>query len=146
MNTLRLESGFRHWGHDISDEDTPLEAGLGFAVAWDKPGGFLGRRVLEAQRAESVRVKRLVQLRITDSSQIVYHDEPIRREGVVVGRVTSGMYGHTFGACLAMGYLYNQEGVTKEWIESGSFDIEVASVQVPADAQIRPFYQAQTRS
>ncbi|MCY3539758.1 MAG: FAD-dependent oxidoreductase [bacterium] len=146
MNTLRLESGFRHWGHDISDEDTPLEAGLGFAVAWDKPGGFLGRRVLEAQRAESVRVKRLVQLRITDSSQIVYHDEPIRRDGVVVGRVTSGMYGHTFGACLAMGYLYNQEGVTQEWIESGSFDIEVAGVQVPADAQIRPFYQAQTRS
>ena len=146
MNTLRLESGYRHWGHDITDEDTPLEAGLGFAVAWDKAGGFQGREALLEQRRGPVLTKRLVQLRLEDPDPILYHDEPIRRDGELVGRVTSGMYGHTFGACLAMGYLHHETGVTKEWIESGTFDIEVAGVPVPATAQLRPFYRARTRT
>ena len=146
MNTLRLEAGYRHWGHDITDEDTPIEAGLGFTIAWDKQGGFLGRQALLAQRATPVRTKRLVQFKLEDPDRIVYHDEPIRRNGVLVGRTTSGMYGHTFGACLAMGYVLNEEGVTPGWIESGTFDIEVAGVRVPATAQLRPFYTAKTRS
>ena len=146
MNTLRLEAGYRHWGHDITDEDTPLEAGLGFAVAWDKEGGFLGRQALLAQRAAAPLPKRLVQFKLEDPEGIVYHDEPIHRNGILVGRTTSGMYGHTFGACLAMGYLNNEAGVTREWIESGSFDIEVAGVPIPATAQLRPYYSARTRT
>ena len=146
MNTLRLEAGYRHWGHDITDEDTPLEAGLGFAVAWDKEGGFLGRQALLAQRAAAPLPKRLVQFKLEDPEGIVYHDEPIRRDGVLVGRTTSGMYGHTFGACLAMGYVDNEAGVTREWIESGTFDIELAGVPIPATAQLRPFYKARTRT
>ena len=146
MNTLRLEAGYRHWGHDITDEDTPLEAGLGFAVAWDKEGGFLGRQALLAQRAATPLPKRLVQFKLEDPEAIAYHNEPIHRNGILVGRTTSGMYGHTFGACLAMGYVNNEAGVTKEWIESGSFDIEIAGVPIPATAQLRPFYPARTRT
>ncbi len=146
MNSLRLEAGYRHWGHDITDEDTPLEAGLGFAVAWEKAGDFTGREALLAQRATAVRTKRLVQFRLQDPEAILYHDEPILRDGALVGRTTSGMYGHTFGACLAMGYLLNDEGVTPEWIGSGSFTIEVAGVPVSAAAQLRPFYAARTRT
>ena len=146
MNTLRLESGYRHWGHDITDEDTPLEAGLGFAVAWDKEGGFLGRQALLSQRAATPLPKRLVQFKLEDPDGIVYHDEPIRRDGVLVGRTTSGMYGHTFGACLAMGYVLRDEGVTGEWIDTGSWDIELAGVRIPAQAQLRPFYTAKTRT
>ena len=146
MNTLRLEAGYRHWGHDITDEDTPLEAGLGFAVAWDKAGGFRGRETLLEQRRAPVLTKRLVQFRLLDPDPILYHDEPIRRDGELVGRVTSGMYGHTFGACLAMGYVNREAGVTSEWIESGSFDIEVAGVPVAATARLRPFYTAKTRT
>ncbi len=73
-------------------------------------------------------------------------DEPIRRNGILVGPTTSGMCGHTFGACLAMGYLFHEEGVTREWIDSGTFDIEVAGVRVPTTAQLRPFYAAKIRS
>ena len=79
MNSLRLEAGYRHWGHDISDEDTPLEAGLGFAVAWQKPGGFTGRDALLAQK-DQPRAKRLIQLRIEDPDLISYHDDPIFRD------------------------------------------------------------------
>ncbi len=146
MNTLRLEAGYRHWGHDITDEDTPIEAGLGFTIAWNKEGGFLGRRALLDQRAAGVLPKRLVQFKLEDPESIAYHDEPIRRNGVLVGRTTSGMYGHTFGACLAMGYVLNEEGVTREWIETGSWDIELAGVRIPAEAQLRPFYPAKTRT
>ena len=63
-----------------------------------------------------------------------------------MGRTTSGMYGHTFGACLAMGYIFNEEGVTRQWIESATFDIEVAGDPIPATAQLRPFYAARTRN
>ena len=146
MNTLRLEAGYRHWGHDITDEDTPIEAGLGFTIAWNKEGGFLGRQALLAQRQAPVLTKRLIQLKLDDPEKIVYHDEPIRRNGVLVGRTSSGMYGHTFGACLAMGYVTEEEGVTRQWIESGTFDIEVAGVRVPATAQLRPFYTAKIRT
>ena len=83
---------------------------------------------------------------LEDPDPIVYHDEPIRRDGVLVGRTTSGMYGHTFGACLAMGYLLHEEGVTPAWIESGTFDIEVAGVPAAATARLRPFYRARTRT
>ncbi len=146
MNSLRLESGYRHWGHDITDEDTPIEAGLGFTVAWDKVGGFIGRDALAAQRAESPLPKRLVQFKLEDPERILYHDEPILRNGVLVGRTTSGMYGHTFGACLAMGYLNHEQGVTPGWIEQGTFEIEVAGDLIPATAQLRPFYTARIRT
>ena len=146
MNTLRLEAGYRHWGHDITDEDTPIEAGLGFTIAWDKEGGFLGRPALLAQRSAPVLPKRLVQFKLEDPDRIVYHDEPIHRNGILVGRTTSGMYGHTFGTCLAMGYAFRDEGVTREWIETGTFDIEVAGDPTPATARLHPFYTAKTRT
>ena len=142
LNSLRLEAGYKHWGHDITDEDTPIEAALSFTIAWDKEGGFLGKEALEYQKAESARTKRLVQFKLDDPEQILVHEEPIYRDGVIVGRTSSGMYSHTFGACLGMGYLSNEEGVTREWLESGTFEIEIANVKVPATASLRPFYKA----
>lgn len=143
LNTLRLESGYRHWGHDITDEDTPLEAGLGFAVAWDKEGGFRGREALLVQR-DLPRSKRLIQFRLDDPDRLLHHDEPIFRDGVLVGRTSSGMWSYTEGACLAMGYLVRDdgsgEGVTQEWLDEGRFEIEVATVRVPASTSIRSFY------
>jgi 4-methylaminobutanoate oxidase (formaldehyde-forming) len=76
MNSLRIEKAYRHWGHDITDEDTPLEAGLGFAVAFDKAGGFIGRDALLRQREAGVK-KRLVQFLLQDSQPLLYHNEPI---------------------------------------------------------------------
>ena len=146
MNTLRLECGYRHWGHDISDEDTPLEAGLGFAIAWDKQRDFIGRAALELQRHEP-RTRRLIQFRIEDPDLLAYHDEPIRRDGELVGRVTSAMWSYTEDRCLAMGYVTHPtaadpepQAVTKSWLEAGSFDIEIAGRRIAATPSIRSFY------
>ncbi len=141
MNTLRLESAYRHWGHDITDEDTPLEAGLGFAVAWDKAGGFRGRDTLLAHR-EQPRTKRLIQFRLHDPDRLLYHDEPIYRNGELVGRTSSGMWSYVEGAALAMGYLVRRDGgaVDQAWLDDGEFEIEVATTRIPASTSIRSFY------
>ncbi len=143
MNALRLEAGYRHWGHDITDEDTPLEAGLGFAVGWEKRS-FRGREVLLAQR-EVPRTKRLIQFRLEDADRLLYHDEPIFRDGLLVGRTSSGMWSYVQNRCLAMGYLNYPGGVTKDWLEAGTYEIEVALERIPATASIRSFYDPMSR-
>lgn len=140
MNSRRMEKGFRHWGHDITDEDTPLEAGLGFAVAWSKPHGFIGREALQHQREVGPR-RRMVHVALTDPSVLLYHNEPIWLDGRLVGRITSGMFGHTIGICLGLGYVENSNGkVDASFLESGRFEVEVAGIRVPARASLRPFY------
>ena len=144
MNTLRLESGYRHWGHDISPADNPLEAGLGFAVGWDKAADFNGRAALEAQRGRP-RTKRLVQFRLEHPELLVYHDEhdPARRCGG--GMHTVGSLELPRGRFLAMGYLDHAEGVTADWLASGSFEIDVGGRRVPATASLRSFYTPRRR-
>jgi glycine cleavage system T protein len=145
LNSLRIEKAYRHWGHDISDEDTPLEAGLGFAVAWDKPGGFLGREALLTQRAQGVR-RRLAAFALERADRLLYHNEPIWRDGELVGKVSSGMFGHTVGAALGLGYVANRgEPVTDDWIASGHYEIEVAAERVPARVSLRSFYDPASR-
>ncbi len=144
MNTLRLEAGYKHWGHDITDEDTPLESGLGFAVAWDKEGGFIGREALLAEK-EQPRAKRLLYFRLENTERLIYHDEPIWADGEIVGRTTSGMWSYVEDRPLAAGYVLRDAGVTKEWAESATWQIEVAGERLPATASVRPFYAARTR-
>jgi len=142
LNSLRMEKGYRHWGHDVTDEDSPLEAGLGFAVAWDKPGGFIGREALLRQKAEGVR-RRLVSFALEDPNKLLYHNEPIWRNGRLVGRITSGMFGHTIGAALGLGYVGNGEApADTSYVQSGRYEIEVAGERVPAKASLRPLYDA----
>lgn len=140
LNSLRMEKGYRHWGHDISPDDSPIEAGLSFAVDWDKPHGFIGKEALATQRSEGVS-RRLVQFKVTDTDQLIYHNEPIWRDGDLVGHITSGMYGHTVEASLGMGYIVNSHGlVSPEFVHSGSYEIEIACQRVPATASLKPFY------
>jgi glycine cleavage system aminomethyltransferase T/glycine/D-amino acid oxidase-like deaminating enzyme len=140
LNSLRMEKAYRHWGHDISDEDTPLEAGLQFAIAWDKTGGFVGREALERQRAARLH-RRLVALALERSDRLLYHNEPIWRNGALVGRISSAMFGHTVGAPLGLGYLaHHDEPVSAEWIEAGRYEVEVAEERIPARVSLRPFY------
>jgi len=140
LNSLRIEKAYRHWGHDISDEDTPLEAGLAFAVAWEKPGGFLGREALLEQRARGVR-RRLAAFALERADRLLYHNEPIWRNGELVGKISSGMFGHTLRAPLGLGYVAGGgESVSDDWILSGHYEIEVAAERVPARVSLRPFY------
>lgn len=142
INSMRMEKGFRHWGHDIGEEDTPIEAGLSFAVAFDKPGGFIGRDALLRQREQGVRPKRLVQVRLDVTEQpppLLYHEEPIVRDGRIVGSITSGGYGHRLGASFGMGYVHNADGVDRAFLEGGRFEVEVACERYPATVQFAPF-------
>ena len=144
LDSLRMEKAYRHWSHDITDEDTPLEAGLGFTVKFDKPGGFIGRDALLRQREQGVQ-RRLLQFRLLDPEPLLYHNEPVWQRGRIIGHVTSGSYGHTLGGSVGLGYV-DTSGVQDvgELPEDG-FEIEVAGVRIPAEASLRPMYDPEGR-
>ena len=142
LNSLRMEKGYRHWGHDISDEDTPLQAGLGFAVALDKPGGFIGQDALRQHKAQGLS-RRLLQFALQDGSRLLYHNEPVLRDGAIVGRISSGMYGHALGQSLGMGYVACGSAAGADdaaQLLQGRYEIEVAGVRVAATASLQPWY------
>jgi 4-methylaminobutanoate oxidase (formaldehyde-forming) len=139
LNSLRMEKGYRHWGHDITDEDTPLEAGLGFAVSWNKAGGFIGREALLRQR-EAGCLKRLVQFKLESSDPLLYHNEPIWRGRAIVGFIRSGMYAHSLGAAVGLGYVTAPDGAPVEVVGADDYEIEVAGVRYAATASLRPMY------
>jgi 4-methylaminobutanoate oxidase (formaldehyde-forming) len=141
LNSLRMEKGYRHWGHDISDEDTPIQSGLGFAVAWNKPSGFLGKEALLAQKAEGSN-RTLVQFALDAPDALLYHNEPIWRDGEIVGRISSGMFGHTLGKSLGMGYVAHNSKYAS--MLDGIYEIEVAGVRLKAQPSLVPFYDPQS--
>ena len=136
LNSLRMEKGYRHWGHDITDEDTPLEAGLGFAVKLNKPGGFIGRDALVRQKAQGLK-QRLVQFRLGSPEPLIYHNEPIWRGEAIVGYIRSGMYAHTLGAAVGLGYVATPDGAAPDL---QGLEIEIAGVRHPATASLRPMF------
>jgi glycine cleavage system T protein len=143
MDSLRLEKGYRHFGHDVGDEDHVLEAGLGFAVKANKPrgpfGDFLGRDAVLRKR-EAGLTRRFLQFRLTDPEPLLFHTEPILREGAVVGYLTSGGYGHTLGAAVGLGYVPCDPKATPADILAGPFEIEVAGRRIGTLASLKPMY------
>ncbi len=138
----------RPGGDDIINQDTPLEAGLGFAVKFEKAPAFIGREALLQQRERPLK-RRLVSLTLDDPDPLLFGEEPIYRNGALVGRVTSGAYGHTLGRSVGLGSLAHADGVTRAFITSGTYEIEVASQRVgatlhlhapydPSGARVRP--------
>ena len=139
LNALRMEKGYRHWGHDITDEDTPLEAGLGFAVKLDKPGGFIGREALVQQKQAGLK-QRLVQFLLTDPAPMLYHNEPIWQGERIAGYIRSGMYAHTLGAACGLGYVTAADGAVVGPIDPDGYEIEIAGTRYSATASLRPLY------
>ncbi|MES0824948.1 GcvT family protein [Ruegeria sp. SCP11] len=141
INSLRMEKGYRHWGHDIGEEDTPFQAGLGFAVDLNKKD-FLGKDALQSARDKGLPTRRLIQIQLEGGmdAPLLYHGEPILRNGKVVGTTTSGGYGYRIDASLGMGYVSCAEGVSKEFLESGQFAVEVACRHYPANVQLNSFF------
>ncbi|ART99645.1 GcvT family protein [Yoonia vestfoldensis] len=137
MDAARMEKGFRHFGHDITCEDHVLEAGLGFAVKTDKPA-FIGRDAVLRKRDAGL-ARRLVQFKLTDPAPLLYHNEPVLRDGQVVGHLSSGGYGHHLGAAVGMGYL-PCAGESVDDLLASRYEIDVMGVKVIAQAQMRPFY------
>lgn len=137
MDCARIEKGFRHFGHDITSEDHVLEAGLGFAVATGK-ADFIGRDAVLAKRDKGLD-KRLVQFRLTDPEPLLYHNEPILRDGRIVGHLSSGAYGHHLGGAIGMGYVPCPGETVADLLASG-WEIDVAGVRVRAEAALKPMY------
>ncbi|GIR82328.1 MAG: hypothetical protein CM15mP84_00760 [Cellvibrionales bacterium] len=139
LNSLRLEKAYRHWSHDITDEDSPLEAGLGFVVKFDKPGGFIGREALLAQKEQGV-ARHLVQLRLNDPEPLIYHNEPIWRGDEIVGHITSAAFGHTLGGAVGLGYVSAEPGAPADAVLGDAYEVEVACERFAADVSLRPLY------
>jgi 4-methylaminobutanoate oxidase (formaldehyde-forming) len=143
INSLRLEKGYRAWGADITTDDTPLEAGLGFAVAWDKAAAFLGRGALLAQRATGIGHKRMVSIVLDDPEPVLWGGERFFRDGVTAGFTTSGAYGHAIGAAVGLGYVHAGEPVTPEFLAAAHWEVDVAGSLVPARVAFAPPYDPQ---
>ena len=137
MDSCRIEKAFRHFGHDITCEDHVLEAGLGFAVKTGKPD-FIGRDAVLRRRDQGL-ARRMVQFRLTDPEPMLYHNEPIVRDGAIVGFLSSGSYGHTLGGAVGMGYV-PCAGESAEGVLASAYEIDVAGARVKAEASLRPMY------
>ena len=143
LDSCRLEKAFRHFGHDITDEDHVLEAGLGFAVKIDKAqskfGEFLGRSAILRKKEQGLSQK-LVQFVLNDPKPLVYHNEPLYRDGKRVGRITSGNYGHFLKGSVALGYIPIEPGETDGELLSSRYEVEIAGEKYAAQASLKPAY------
>ena len=143
LNSLRMEKAYRHWGHDICDEDSPLEAGLMFVVKPEKRRGFLGRDAL-MQQLKAAPTRALVQFKLSDPGPLLFQNEPIWRDDRIVGYITSGMFGHTLGAAIGLGYVNCSEGGDDAFVNSGAYEIEVAGERIPAITSLQPLYDPES--
>ncbi len=137
LDSCRIEKGFRHFGHDITDEDHVLEAGLGFAVKTDK-GDFIGRDAVLRKKEKGLS-RRLLQFRLKNPDEFCFHNEALVRDGKIVSIITSGNYGHFLGGSIGMGYVPS-EGETAEQVLASTYEIEIAGRRVPAEASLKPMY------
>jgi 4-methylaminobutanoate oxidase (formaldehyde-forming) len=139
IESLRLEKGYRAWGSDIGPDHTPLEAGLGWAVKLKGNRPFLGREALDAQ-ARAPLTKRLACFTVEDPAIVLLGRETIFRDGRQAGWLTSGGWGYTVAKSIGYGYVRNPDGVTPEYLTSGSYELEVACERVPAQIHLAPLY------
>lgn len=137
MDSCRIEKAFRHFGHDITCEDHVLEAGLGFAVKTQK-SAFIGRDAVLAKQDEGL-TSRLLQFKLTDPEPLLYHNEPILRDGEIIGYLSSGAYGHHLGAAIGMGYV-PCAGESGDQLLASRYEIDVAGIIYEATASLRPMY------
>ncbi|MBX3189592.1 MAG: FAD-dependent oxidoreductase, partial [Labilithrix sp.] len=140
LGSLRMEKGYRDYGHDIDNTDSVLEAGLGFAVDLQKPGGFIGKEAVAAKKAEGPLRRRIVQILIKDPEPMMFHAEVVRRDGKAVGYVRAASYGHTLGGAVGLAMVEAGEPVTQKWLDEGKWEVDVAGTLYPAVASMKPLY------
>jgi glycine cleavage system T protein len=142
LNSLRIEKAYREYGHDMDNNDTPLEAGLGWAVKFDKPGGFIGREALLRRKESGPPKYRMMQFLLEDPKPMLYGNEIIYRDGKIVGYLQTGTYGFTLGGSMGMGFVEGEdsEGATVDYLKSGKYEIDIAGERFPAKASLRPMY------
>ncbi|WP_030527810.1 GcvT family protein [Phycicoccus jejuensis] len=140
LGSLRLEKGYRDYGHDVDTTDDVRTAGLSFAVAADKPGGFRGRGAVQAGARAGAPRHRVVSLVVADPEPLLFHGEVVLRDGVAVGDVRSGSYGWSVGGAVGLAGVEHEEGVTAQWLREGRWEVDVAGTRYPAEVSLRPPY------
>ncbi|HZP99511.1 MAG TPA: FAD-dependent oxidoreductase [Reyranella sp.] len=138
---LRIEKAYRAWGRELTPDDNPWQAGLGWPVKLDKPRGFIGREALIEARGRPL-ARRLVSVVLEDKEPLLWGGEAILRDGKPVGDLTSAAYGHTVGASVGMGYVKRADGqgIDADWLASGRFEVDLAGVRLKARLSLRPPY------
>ena len=140
LGSLRMEKGYRDYGHDIDNTDSVLEAGLGFAVNLGKPGGFLGREAVLEKKARGPLTRRLAQILVKDPEPLLFHAEVVRRSGRPVGYIRAASYGFTLGGAVGLMMVEAGEPVTQAYLDEGRWEVEIAGRSYPAVASLRPLY------
>ncbi|HSK04072.1 MAG TPA: FAD-dependent oxidoreductase [Kofleriaceae bacterium] len=141
LASLRMEKGYRDYGHDIDNTDTVLEAGLGFAVDLEKPGGFIGKDAVLAQKAAGPLRRRLLQILLKDPEPLLFHAEIVHRDGRPVGYIRAASYGHTLGGAVGLAMIdAGDAALDQKWIDAGTWEVDIAGRRYPAVASLRPLY------
>jgi 4-methylaminobutanoate oxidase (formaldehyde-forming) len=145
LASLRMEKGYRDYGHDIDNTDTALEAGLGFAMDLKKPGGFVGKEAVLAQKAKGPLTKRLVQVLVKDPEPLMFHAEVVRRNGRMVGYIRAASYGFTLGGAVGLAMVEAGEPIDQRWLDAGTWTVEIAGKEYPAVTSLKPLYDAENK-
>jgi heterotetrameric sarcosine oxidase gamma subunit len=140
LGSLRMEKGYRDYGHDLDNTDDPYETGLGFAVDLKKPDGFIGKEALLERRAKGPLQRRLVSVLVKDPEPQMFHAEIVRRDGKAVGYVRAASYGHTLGGAVGLAFLEPQQTVDEAYLASGTWEVEIAGKLYPITVSARPLY------
>jgi 4-methylaminobutanoate oxidase (formaldehyde-forming) len=140
MSGLRLEKGYRDMGVDIDNTDNPIEAGLAFTIAWDKPDGFVGRDALVEVKAQGPTQNRIVSLIVEDADADLFGNEPVLVDGVWVGYVRAAGFGHTVGGPVGLAQVRCEDGVTGDWLRETRFTVRTPGGDLPARLQLAPLY------
>ncbi|HVB44998.1 MAG TPA: FAD-dependent oxidoreductase [Streptosporangiaceae bacterium] len=142
LSSLRMEKAYRDYGHDIDNTDSVLEAGLGFAVALDKPGGFVGRDAVLAQKKQGPLRRRLVQVLLTDPEPLLFHAEIVRRNGRPAGYIRSASYGFTLGGAVGLAMIDADEPIDQKYLDGGDWTVKIGDAVYPAVTSLRPLYDS----
>jgi glycine cleavage system aminomethyltransferase T/glycine/D-amino acid oxidase-like deaminating enzyme len=145
LASLRLEKGYRDYGHDIDNTDNAFETGLGFFVDFDKPGGFIGREAALKQKSAGPLTRRLVQVLVKDPEPMLFHAEIVHRDGRPAGYVRAGSYGHTLGGAVGLAMIEAGEPITAAWLSEGRWTVDIAGRVYPADVSLRPLYDPEMK-
>jgi glycine cleavage system aminomethyltransferase T len=140
LASCRMEKGYRDYGHDIDNTDSVLEAGLGFAVDLNKPGGFIGRDAVLAKKAQGPLTRRLLQVLVKDPSAMMFHAEIVHRDGREVGYVRAASYGHTLGGAVGLAMIDAGVPIDEAYLRGAAWEVDIASKRYPAIVSIRPLY------
>jgi 4-methylaminobutanoate oxidase (formaldehyde-forming) len=146
LASLRMEKGYRDYGHDIDNTDSVLEAGLGFAVDLKKPDGFIGKDAVLKKKAEGPLKRRILQVLCKDPQPLMFHAEPVWRNGKAVGYVRAASYGHTVGGAVGLAMIEGgAEVVDQKYLDAGTWELEINGKRYPALPSIKPLYDPENK-